>query len=160
MMIMMMMMFLQLSYLQCTLVNVFVHLDDVEGREDARGSGPHVVTLTPQVLGLLQQQHRVVRLQLKLIRVTGDEPEPGTTQQDNRVSAPVCWIWTCHHQPVFVDVCLTCRRRGGSAVAPLHPKHRRTHQNTRRLNTQPDIRLTATFKMNIYRTMKVKTQLD
>lgn len=41
-------------FLQCTLVNIFGHLDSIEGREDAGSSSPHVVTLTPQVLRLVQ----------------------------------------------------------------------------------------------------------
>ena len=41
---------IQSSCLQFTLANVFGHIDSIEGGEYACSSGPHVVTLTPQVL--------------------------------------------------------------------------------------------------------------
>lgn len=48
--------------LQLTLANLFGHPDSVEGGEYAGGSSPHVVALTPQILRLVQHQHRVICL--------------------------------------------------------------------------------------------------
>lgn len=51
------------------------HSMGIEGREDATLASAHVEAPEPEVVLLHLHQHRVIYVQLQLIRVTWDEPE-------------------------------------------------------------------------------------
>lgn len=64
-----------------TLVQFFLHLDDVKGGKYSDCAGSHVVAVTPQVLGLDQHQNRVVSLQAQLVLVARNKPDDESPQK-------------------------------------------------------------------------------
>lgn len=120
---------LLLQPFQYTLVHFFGHLDSIKGREYAGNSCPHIITMTPQVLRLVQYQHWVICLEAQLIWMAGDKSEDRHGKKWQILVLCLATFQIC-----VMSCMLTCRRLCGSAVSPLHPKHRRTDQMTQHLN--------------------------